>query len=117
MQQDPHPVVYVDDDVDVSDFPDNYKVVYRKFGYTLDEDGNLVESTEISSQSFTETAAAEDESDGVEEQETVTFKSPKIIAETFTTTVHELSDGSISVDVEFEIEPVEGATSYEVRYL
>jgi len=115
MQQDPHPVVYVDDDVDVSDFPDNYKVVYRKFGYTLDEDGNLVQSSEFSDQPFEDNT--DNDYDNVEEQEVVKFSSPKIIADSFTTTIHELWDGSISVDVEFEIEPVEGATSYEVRYL
>lgn len=41
---------------------------------------------------------------------------PTIISDSFVATVRALADGSVVTDVEFEIEEVFGADSYEIRY-
>ncbi len=109
-----NPTVYVNADDNIDNLPNNVNIVYVKQGAELDEDGNIVFSSSQSSE------PGENETESLDynpdSQDDGALLPPSIVASSIVSVPRELADGSIVADVVFDVDDVEGASHYEVRY-
>lgn len=119
-------VVILSSGSDSSVIPNDYTIIWRtdEPSYVIDDDGNAGQESDtfiVNDDGTTDGADLE----GTDEEEaapTLTQEDPpvllppSIVSDSITSTVRSLDDGTIVVDVEFDISEVDEAVDYEARY-
>ncbi len=102
--------------------PDDVKIIWRdnESEYTIDDEGEVESNvSEFDPEDPTEPDNEETEeysSQTLAQPDPPSLLPPSIIAGSIVSTVRPLNDGTVVVDLEFDITDADGATNYEARY-
>ena len=102
--------------------PNDIKIIWRdnESEYTIDDDGEIeAKSSEFDPDDSNEPENEETEaysSQTLSQPEPPSLLPPSIIASSITSTIRPLDDGTVVVDLEFDVTDATGATEYEARY-